>query len=210
MSTLRFVDGSTAVDLVLANDADVEEVAGNLGDVASIALVFPKWTDGRAYSQARLLRGRHRFGGEIRATGEVLVDMVPLLARCGFDAIQLRAGQSQEVAERALSFFPAGHYQGFVVTLSSASLVLQDGTRLTIEPPGGGWSARIRTAPFEVVDGEPTTVELSIRLGQALHWIRDHFEFEPIFGCHVGHGHGGDDGDDDSGPSGGDGRHGDD
>jgi len=112
MSTLRFVDGSTAVDLVLANDADVEEVAGNLGDVASIALVFPKWTDGRAYSQARLLRGRHRFGGEIRATGEVLVDMVPLLARCGFDAIQLRAGQSQEVAERALSFFPAGHYQG--------------------------------------------------------------------------------------------------
>jgi uncharacterized protein (DUF934 family) len=112
MSALRFVDGSTPVDLVLANDADLEQVAAELGGIASIALVFPKWTDGRAYSQARLLRARHRFAGEIRATGEVLVDMVPLLARCGFDAIQLRADQSQAVAERALSFFPGGHYQG--------------------------------------------------------------------------------------------------
>jgi uncharacterized protein (DUF934 family) len=112
MSALRFVDGSAAVDLVVANDADLEQVAVDLGGVASIALVFPSWTDGRAYSQARLLRARHRFAGEIRATGEVLVDMVPLLARCGFDAIQLRADQSQAVAERALSFFPAGHYQG--------------------------------------------------------------------------------------------------
>ena len=64
---------------------------------------FPKWADGRAYSQARLLRARYRFAGEIRATGEVLVDMLPLLARTGFDAVALRADQSQEFAERALS-----------------------------------------------------------------------------------------------------------
>ena len=110
--TLRFVDGATPPDLVLANDADVEAIAGDLDRHAIIALVFPKWTDGRAYSQARLLRRRYRFAGEIRATGEVLADMVPLLARCGFDAIQLRADQSQAVAERALAFFPQGHYQG--------------------------------------------------------------------------------------------------
>ena len=109
---IRFVDGSVPADLVLANDADVETIAGDLTRVASIALDFPKWNDGRAYSQARLLRARHRFSGEIRATGQVLVDMVPLLARCGFDAAELRADQSLEAAERALSFFPDGHYQG--------------------------------------------------------------------------------------------------
>ena len=111
---LRFVDGTTAPDFVLANDVDVETVAADLDRYASIALVFPKWTDGRAYSQARLLRARYRFGGEIRATGEVLADMTPLLARTGFDAVQLRADQSKEVAERALGFFPDGHYQGDV------------------------------------------------------------------------------------------------
>ncbi len=112
MSGLRFVAGDTPVDFVLANDVDVEQVAADLGRYASIALVFPKWVDGRAYSQARLLRKRYRFTGEIRATGEVLADMMPLLARTGFDAVALRADQSREVAERALAFFADGHYQG--------------------------------------------------------------------------------------------------
>jgi uncharacterized protein (DUF934 family) len=109
---IRFVDGSVPAELALANDADVATIAGDLARVASIALEFPKWNDGRAYSQARLLRARYRFNGEIRATGQVLVDMLPLLARCGFDAAELRADQSLEAAERALSFFPDGHYQG--------------------------------------------------------------------------------------------------
>lgn len=113
MSTpIRLVDGSVPAELVLANDTDVESIAGDLDRVASIALDFPKWNDGRAYSQARLLRARYRFAGEIRATGQVLVDMLPLLVRCGFDAAALRADQSLEAAERALSFFPDGHYQG--------------------------------------------------------------------------------------------------
>ena len=99
------------VGLKLANDQDVEDVAADLPRFGLIALHFPKWVDGRAYSQARLLRSRCRFGGEIRATGEVLVDMVPLLARTGFDAALLRHDQSIEAAERALAFFPA-HYQG--------------------------------------------------------------------------------------------------
>ena len=109
---VRFADGSVPADLVIANDADVETIAAELDRVASVALDFPKWNDGRAYSQARLLRGRHRFAGEIRATGQVLVDMLPLLVRCGFDAVELRADQSREAAERALSFFADGHYQG--------------------------------------------------------------------------------------------------
>ena len=75
---------------------------------------FPKWTDGRAYSQARTLRARLGWRGELRAAGQVLVDMLPLLQRTGFDAVQLRPDQRLDSAERALRFF-ASHYQGDVV-----------------------------------------------------------------------------------------------
>ena len=99
--------------LQLENDADVEALKPDLPRLALIALAFPKWTDGRAYTQARLLRARLGFHGEIRATGEGLVDMLPLLQRTGFDAVQLRADQRLASAERALRFF-AAHYQGDV------------------------------------------------------------------------------------------------
>ena len=113
---MRFLDADAApADLTLANDADLDAALVDLGRVKSIALSFPKWTDGRAYSQARLLRVRHRYTGEIRATGEVVVDMMPLLARSGFDAAALREGEDRAVAERALAFCPDGHYQGDVI-----------------------------------------------------------------------------------------------
>jgi uncharacterized protein (DUF934 family) len=99
--------------VVVPNDADIETLEADLPRLALIALQFPKWVDGRAYSQARLLRSRLRFGGEVRATGEVLVDMLPLLHRTGFDAVQLRADQSLDSAQRSLRFF-AAHYQGDV------------------------------------------------------------------------------------------------
>jgi len=70
-----------------------------------------KWADGRAYSQARLLRSRYRYAGEVRAVGDVLVDMLQLLQRTGFDTVVLRHDQSVNAAQRALGFFPA-HYQG--------------------------------------------------------------------------------------------------
>ena len=111
---MRFIDPGQAVasgTLVLANDADVLAHAAAVQAAPAVALEFPKWTDGRAYSQAVLLRTRLGFTGELRATGEVLVDMLPLLARCGFDAVALCAGQDEAAAERALGFF-AGHYQG--------------------------------------------------------------------------------------------------
>jgi uncharacterized protein (DUF934 family) len=101
--------------VLLPNTLDVDTLAADLcGPGARLSLVvlqFPKWTDGRAYSQARMIRVRHRFDGEVRATGEVLVDMLSLLQRTGFDAVQLRRDQNVEAAVRALGFFP-GHYQG--------------------------------------------------------------------------------------------------
>ena len=103
------------VGVLLPNTADVEALAADLPRIALIALEFPKWVDGRAYSQAHVLRARLRYAGEVRATGEVVVDMMPLLQRSGFDAVVLREGERQSSAERALGFFPAGHYQGDVL-----------------------------------------------------------------------------------------------
>jgi len=107
--------GDVPVGLVVDNDVDIETLADDLPRFALVALRFPKWVDGRAYSQAHLLRARLRFAGEVRATGDVVADMLPLLARTGFDAVVLRADQSVATAKRALGFFPQGHYQGDLI-----------------------------------------------------------------------------------------------
>ncbi len=110
---MNFIDATQALpsELLLFDNTDdvclrVDAVKGT----RAIALRFPKWTDGRAYSQARLLRSRLRFEGELWATGDVVVDMLPLLQRSGFSAAQLREGQNFDAANRALGFFE-GHYQ---------------------------------------------------------------------------------------------------
>jgi uncharacterized protein (DUF934 family) len=114
-SALRSVwPASMPLGVVVANTVDVETLADDLPRWSMVALQFPKWTDGRAYSQARLLRARLRYTGEVRATGEVLVDMLPLLQRSGFDAALMRPDQNLDTARRALRYF-AGHYQGDVV-----------------------------------------------------------------------------------------------
>lgn len=110
---MQIIDTAAALPdgaLVLANTDDVTAYAEALRTAPAVVLAFPQWTDGRAYSQAVVLRGRLRYAGEIRATGEVVADMLPLLRRCGFDAAQLAAGQSRETAERSLGYFRA-HYQ---------------------------------------------------------------------------------------------------
>jgi uncharacterized protein (DUF934 family) len=99
------------VGVTLKNDDPVADLRTDLPRLALLALQFPKWVDGRAYSQAKLLRSRWHFAGEIRATGEVVVDMLPLLQRTGFDSVVLRHDQSPKAAQKALTFFP-GHYQG--------------------------------------------------------------------------------------------------
>ena len=103
------------VGVIVPHDTDIETLEADAGKLSLVVLNFPKWVDGRAYTQAHILRSRYRFQGEIRATGEVLVDMMPMLKRTGFDAVALRADQERAAAERALGFFTArGHYQGDV------------------------------------------------------------------------------------------------
>jgi uncharacterized protein (DUF934 family) len=102
-----------AVGVVFPNDGDLNALLPDLHRLHVIALPFPKWTDGRAYSLARTLRVRHRFGGLIRAIGDVIPDMCHQLHRTGFDAVVLRAGESVETAQRMLNFIPE-YYQGDV------------------------------------------------------------------------------------------------
>lgn len=106
-----------ATTLTLTNDTDPRTLALALVGVERIDLQFPKFTDGRAYSQAFLLRRRMGFAGELRATGDVLIDQLPLMQRTGFDVAVLRADVNPEAAERQLSRF-AGHYQGSAVHIS--------------------------------------------------------------------------------------------
>ena len=97
--------------VLLPNTADVAALAADLPRLALLVLQFPQWTDDRACSQAQLLRTRHRFDGELRASGDVLVDMLPRLQRAGFTSAQLRADQKLDSARRALRFVD-GHDQG--------------------------------------------------------------------------------------------------
>jgi uncharacterized protein (DUF934 family) len=95
--------------LRLANDADPRD--SSLNGIDRVELHFPKFSDGRAYSQAVVLRKRMGFAGDIRATGDVLADQVVQMQRLGFSSAVLRADQSLNVAQRQFDHF-AQFYQG--------------------------------------------------------------------------------------------------
>jgi uncharacterized protein (DUF934 family) len=94
--------------LRLDNTVDAHTLAFDAAQL--IELHFPKFTDGRAYSQARILR-RRGYAGDLRATGDVLVDQLVQMQRCGFSSAVLRADQSLQTAQALLKReLPA--YQG--------------------------------------------------------------------------------------------------
>ncbi|MCW5772104.1 MAG: DUF934 domain-containing protein [Rhodospirillaceae bacterium] len=91
--------------LAVPNDADVRALGEKAKRFDLIALHFPKFTDGRAYTQARLLRERLGFAGELRATGQVLLDQLQFMQRCGFDAFEIGDDQPVAAWKRALHSF---------------------------------------------------------------------------------------------------------
>jgi uncharacterized protein (DUF934 family) len=103
--------------LAIANDADPRSVT--LDGVQRIDLHFPKFTDGRAFSQAFLLRRRLGFKGEIRATGDVLIDQLVQMQRSGFDCAVLRADQNPAFAEAQFKRYNQ-FYQGDAVHVEPA------------------------------------------------------------------------------------------
>ena len=98
--------------VALPNDADA--MALTLDGVERVDLHFPHFTDGRAFSQAFLLRRRRGFTGEIRATGDVLIDQLVQMQRTGFSSAVLREDMDTADAQRQFERFP-GFYQGDAV-----------------------------------------------------------------------------------------------
>ncbi|MEW6453078.1 MAG: DUF934 domain-containing protein [Pseudomonadota bacterium] len=104
---------TTPVGVFWPNSRNVSELAPYLDKLALVALVFPAFKDGRAYSQARLLRERHGYRGELRATGDVLRDQFLFLVRAGFDALEVKKDADAEVfaasvARYSVFYQPAG------------------------------------------------------------------------------------------------------
>ncbi|MCX7307320.1 MAG: DUF934 domain-containing protein [Afipia sp.] len=93
----RFISDADAIlkrgdktGVIWPNNRDIDGLVPHLGKLAAVALVFPIFRDGRAYSQARLLRERHQYKGELRATGQVLRDQFMFMLRAGFDSFEVK------------------------------------------------------------------------------------------------------------------------
>jgi uncharacterized protein (DUF934 family) len=104
---------ATPTGVLWPNDRRVAELAPHLERLALVALVFPVFRDGRAFSQARLIRERYGFRGELRATGQVLRDQFLFMLRAGFDAFEVTkdadAAAFAEAARRYSVFYqPTG------------------------------------------------------------------------------------------------------
>lgn len=87
----------------LANTDDPLVLAEHVSAIAAIAIEFPKPTDGRGYSIARLLRDRVGYRGELRAVGAVAYDQLNFMRRCGFDVFDLREGEDPALCLKAFS-----------------------------------------------------------------------------------------------------------
>lgn len=99
--------------VLLAPTDRAEELEPELAHLDLVAVEFPNPGDGRGYSSGRLVRERFGFRGELRAVGAgVRQDQVFLLARCGFDAIELAAGEDPDAARRALTRYDVGYQPG--------------------------------------------------------------------------------------------------
>lgn len=100
--------------ILIPADADPQDFAGaNILDAGSIALLaidFPSYTDGRGFSLAQILRQQWGWQGELRAVGDVLIDTMHYLARCGFDSFLVKPGHDPQLALQALRTFTV-HYQ---------------------------------------------------------------------------------------------------
>jgi len=103
VSAARFLENpevllakAAKLGVIWPNNRDLDDFVPFLGRLAAVALVFPSFRDGRAYSQARLLRERHGYNGELRATGQVLRDQFLFMLRAGFDALEVKKESDAE------------------------------------------------------------------------------------------------------------------
>jgi uncharacterized protein (DUF934 family) len=91
-----FVQRKASTGVIWPNNRDVDDLVPYLDRLGAVALVFPSFRDGRAYSQARLLRERHSYRGELRAIGQVLRDQFVFMLRAGFDTFEVKKQSDAE------------------------------------------------------------------------------------------------------------------
>ena len=108
----RVVEMLSPPDLVVEPGEDPAMQAGALDRARVVAVNFPKYADGRAYSIARLLRERYGYKGELRAVGAVARDHLQLMAQCGFDSFELREGEDAQSALAAFDEISASYQAG--------------------------------------------------------------------------------------------------
>ena len=109
VSATRFLENPEAlfarsgkVGVIWPNNRDIDDLVPYLDRLGSVALVFPTFRDGRAYSQARLLRERYFFRGELRATGQVPRDQFVFMLRAGFDAFDVKKQADAEAYQQTV------------------------------------------------------------------------------------------------------------
>lgn len=101
-----FLGQTNATAVRLESDEDARALIPHLDQLALIEVSFPKFRDGRGYSAGRILR-EAGYAGELRAQGDVLVDQIPLMRRCGFDAFAPEAAIDETVLARVLDRYDA-------------------------------------------------------------------------------------------------------
>ncbi len=104
--------GAAPIGVLLPNTEDVEALYPQIAALPLIALQFPKFADGRALTQATLLRNRLGFAGELRAVGDVVRDLMFWLGRCGFNAMVPRPDQDLEACRQALDEIRRAYQSG--------------------------------------------------------------------------------------------------
>ncbi|HEY5717947.1 MAG TPA: DUF934 domain-containing protein [Motiliproteus sp.] len=97
--------------VVIDGSVELDDLAPHLADLALVAVAFPSFTDGRGFSQARLLRQRYGYKGQLRAVGDVTWDRLRFMARCGFDAFEIAADRYSDDMLRAFDEISV-RYQG--------------------------------------------------------------------------------------------------
>jgi uncharacterized protein (DUF934 family) len=123
---------SPPTGVVWPNDRKVAELAPHLARLELVALVFPTFKDGRAYSQARIMREQYGFEGELRATGQVLRDQFVFMLRAGFDAFEV-----SKDADAAAFAETVRRYSVFYQPTGDGRPTIRDARRHRVLPESG-------------------------------------------------------------------------
>jgi uncharacterized protein (DUF934 family) len=99
--------------VALGNDASVDDLVPYLGALHLVALTFPAFTDGRAYSQAIQVRRHLEFAGELRATGAILPDQLAYMRQCGFDSFEVTERHGLDTWRKAATAMTLTYQRGY-------------------------------------------------------------------------------------------------